>query len=281
VLTPELSAMAFGLLSAVSYGAGDFNGGLATRRMGAVGVVVISHGFGLVLLVVLALLSAEALPPTDDLLLGGVAGIAGMVGLASLYRALASGHMGIAAPISAVLSAALPVVFSVFSRVSPESTQIIGFVLAFVSVILISYTRGAAANSTSLFFAVTAGVGFGVFFIILDFIESDAIFWPLAASRVVSTSIMLTVALLSRRKWLPSGRSLLAIILLSSVLDVGGNVFFLMSAQSGRLDIASVVSSLYPAVTLLLARLVLKERFSAMQGVGVVLALGAVVLISA
>jgi drug/metabolite transporter (DMT)-like permease len=282
ILSPELTAITFGLLSAVSWGAGDFSGGVATRRSSVVAVVAISHSFGLLLILVLALLSREPMPPVGDLLLGSIGGISGVLGLAALYRALAGGHMGIAAPVSAVLTAALPVLFSLFTYGMPENSQIIGFIVALFSVVLISYAGGELALSGSIGMAVLAGIGFGVFFIVLDQIQSDAVFWPLVAARATTATIMTVFALANRRAGgvLPN-RRILSVILVSSVLDVGGNVFFLMATQAGRLDVASVVSSLYPASTVTLAWLLLKERLTRLQIVGVVGALLAIALISA
>ena len=279
VLSPELAAIGFGLLSAISWGSGDFSGGFATRRTGVIGVVAISHSFGLLLLLALAILTGEAMPAASDMLIGAVAGFSGMVGLIALYRALASGKMGIAAPVSAVLTAALPVAFSMMTRALPEPIQIIGFVLAFASIVLISYA-GTSRTMSGISLALLAGTGFGLFFIMLDQIQSDAIYWPLIAARVTSTVIMFATLIFSRRASLPRDRRIISIVLVSSILDVGGNVFFLMATQSGRLDIAAVVSSLYPAATLVLAWLLLKEHLTRIQLIGVVAALIAVALIS-
>lgn len=280
-LNPELAAVAFGLLSALSWGAGDFNGGLATRKTSVVGVVFVSHLTGWVFLLALALLTGEAVPPVSDLIWGGVAGLAGLAGLVALYRALASGRMGIAAPVSGVLTAALPVLFSIGSRGLPQIAQLLGFALAFFAIWLVSFTRSETHDRGNIGMAVLAGCGLGVFFILLDQIHTDAVFWPLVAARTVTTIAMAAVLLMNRRSnLLPNGRGLLALILLSSALDVAGNVFFLVATQAGRLDIAAVVSSLYPASTILLARLFLKERLNQLQMAGVLVALAAIVLIT-
>jgi len=115
-LTPELLALAFGGLSALSWGSGDFNGGLATKRLGVLHVLTVVHGVGLVLTLLLALLTRQALPPTAELALAAGAGVIGLVSLGALYRGLAEGQMGIAAPVSSVLSAALPLIFSIVVR---------------------------------------------------------------------------------------------------------------------------------------------------------------------
>ncbi len=280
-LNPELAAVTFGLLSALSWGAGDFNGGLATRKTSVVGVVFISHLAGWVLLAGLALVTGEALPPAADMVWGAVAGLVGLIGLVALYRALASGHMGIAAPVSGVLTAALPVMFSIGTRGLPHAAQLVGFGLAFLAIWFVSFTRTGRHEAGNIGMALLAGCGFGVFFILLDQVQAGAVFWPLVAARTVTTTVMVAVLLLNRRaNLLPNGRGLLGLVLLSSVLDAAGNVFFLAAAQAGRLDIAAVVSSLYPASTLLLARFFLKETLSRMQLAGVLIALAAIVLIT-
>ncbi|MBI5669593.1 MAG: DMT family transporter [Chloroflexi bacterium] len=280
-MSPELAAVAFGLLSALSWGAGDFNGGLATRRTSVIGVVFVSHLSGWALLLALALLTGEPVPPVRDMVWGGAGGLAGLVGLVALYRALASGHMGIAAPVSGVLTAALPVLFSIGARGLPDAEQLLGFVLAFVAIWLVSFARSGGRGTANVGMALLAGFGFGVFFILLDQIHTNAVFWPLVAARTLSTGTMAAVLLANRRvNLLPQQRGLLALVLLSSALDVAGNVFFLVATQAGRLDIAAVVSSLYPASTLLLARLFLKEHLSRLQFVGVLTALVAIVLIT-
>lgn len=280
-LSPELAAVTFGLLSALSWGAGDFNGGLATRKTSVVGVVFVSHLTGWVFLVALAVLAGEAMPPAEDLLWGGLAGLAGLGGLVALYRALASGRMGIAAPVSGVLTAALPVLFSIGVRGLPHGEQLLGFGLALLAIWLVSFTRGEGRSAGSIGLALVAGFGFGVFFILLDQVRSGTVFWPLVAARTLSTTIMALILLVNRRSnLLPNNRGLLALVLLSSALDVAGNVFFLVATQAGRLDVAAVMSSLYPASTLLLARFFLKERLSRLQFVGVLAALAAIVLIT-
>lgn len=281
-LSPELAAVAFGLLSALSWGAGDFNGGLATRKTSVAGVVLISHVFGLLLLVALALLAAEPLPAPQDAVWGGVAGLAGLGGLVALYRALASGRMGIAAPISGVLTAGLPVLFSIGSSGLPTVLQMAGFGLAFLAIWLVSAAPTGGGKAGNIGLAILAGSGFGIFFILMDQIHTGAVFWPLVAARCASVTVMLGFMLSKHRAnaVLPGSRSLVGLVLLSSALDVAGNVFFLAATQAGRLDIAAVVSSLYPASTILLARLVIKEQLSQIQLAGVLAALAAIVLIT-
>lgn len=281
VISPELAAVAFGLLAAFSWGAGDFHGGLATRRMVVVGVVAVAHALGFVLLLTFAVLSREAMPPVNDLLLGAVAGLTGLVGLAALYRAFAIGRMGLAAPIASVLSSIVPVLFSVILHGLPGSLKTAGFALGIVSVGLVSYSREDKQETKGLGLAVAAGISFGLFFILLDRLPPGEIYWPLVAARAASLTAMLVIAFFRRISVVPGTSRLRGIILLAGALDVFGNVFFVQATHSGRLDIAAVVSSLYPAFTIVLARVLLKEHLSRLQVAGIAAALTSIALIAA
>ncbi len=276
----EFTAVAFGLASAATFGVGDFSGGLATRRTSVRTVIVISHTVGLILLLVLALLRGEPTPLTVDILWGAAAGVVGQVGLVAMYRAMAIGQMGIAAPITAVLSATLPAVFGMITQGLPDAPHLVGFVLALSGVWIISRPDGTADRPVGLWLAVLGGCCFGGFLILLAQVHQNAVFWPLAAARSASIVAQLGIAIFSRGFARPSPR-LLPLIMLSGAMDVGGNVFFLLAEQSGRLDVAGVLSSLYPATTVLLAFWILKERLTRIQQLGVLLALIAVPLIAA
>jgi drug/metabolite transporter (DMT)-like permease len=276
----ELAAVGFGLAASLSWGTSDFSGGMAAKRVHIFGVMTISYAVGLVLLIALAVARGEPVAAASDLLWAAGAGLAGAAGLTAQYRALAVGRMGIVAPVAAVLGATIPVIFSAFSEGVPGSLRVIGFGLAILGVALISRARTAGSGADGLGLAVIAGFGFGLFFILIDQVSDDAVFWPLVAARGASFAVLLIVALSSGQTWLPS-RSGLRIVLLAGALDVGGNTFFLLAAQSGRLDVASVLSSLYPAVTVILARGILKEHVTRAQGIGIAAALIAIPLIAA
>lgn len=274
-----IAAVVFGLASALSWGAGDFSGGLATKRAPVFGVLAIGHAVGLVLLIGLALLWAEPLPAIADLGWGLAAGVAGAVGLASLYRALAIGQMGLVAPLSAVLTAALPALFGALTEGLPSTLKLVGFVLALVGIWLVAGTGGSAGARDGLGLAVLAGCGFGVFFILVHRAGANAVFWPLVAARIGSLGLVLPIAF-GRRQLLWPDRQLLVPVLLSGALDVAGNAFFVLAAQAGRLDVAAILSSLYPASTVLLAALLLGERLLRVQLIGIVAALAAIALIA-
>lgn len=277
----ELSAIFSGLASAAFWGAGDFSGGVAARRSSVYTVVIVSQLVGAICLVGLAWLLMEPFPAWADTLYSAAAGICGAIGLVALYHGLASGRMGIIAPVAAVVTAIAPVSFSLFVEGAPAMQQLAGFGLALIAVWLISRPNGEAqVQRRDLVLAVTAGLGFGLFFILFDRVSEGAILWPLVAARIASISLLFLVVTLMQRGEAPA-LAQVPIIALAGIFDTGGNAFFVLAAQAGRLDIAAVLSSLYPASTILLARFILKERLSAQQWAGVAAALLSVALISA
>ncbi|MEM7116068.1 MAG: EamA family transporter [Chloroflexota bacterium] len=273
-------SIAFGLASAVSWGAGDFSGGFATKRGSVYVVVWLSQILGGLFLLTLALLFREPLPTTFDFLLGGVSGLAGVVGLLGLYRGLAEGRMGIVAPLTAVVAAAVPVIFGAVVEGLPAALQLVGFAFALVAVWFLSHTGdGGSIEAKELILPLVAGLGFGFFYILIDQVQPGAVFWPLVAARIASVSL-LTIFIFGRGQYQSPERTQLGPIALSGLFDAGGNAFFVLAAQAGRLDIAAVLSSLYPVATVFLAWLILKERLARQQWIGVAAALIALVLIA-
>ena len=279
-MTPESLAIIFGLTSAVTWGAGDFSGGMATKRSSVYTVIIVSQVVGIFLLAGLALLWREPWPSAGDLAWGAAGGLAGAVGLLALYSGLAGSRMGIVAPLAAVTSAGLPVIVALFTEGLPRPLQLAGFGLALLAVWFLSHSGGdGRIQLQELFLPVTAGIGFALFFILIDRVSEGAVFWPLVVARLASVSV-LALFMLIRRKPIKPARSQLPLIALAGILDSGGNLFFLLAAQAGRLDIAAVLSSLYPASTVFLAWLVLQERLGRRQWWGVAAALVALVLIA-
>lgn len=278
----EVLTLFFGLLSAATWGAADFSGGLAARKANLYAVVLVSQVAGGAFLAGLALLFGEALPPATDLLFGALAGLAGMLGLLGLYSGLSRGRMGVVAPLTAVLAAVLPVFFSLVTEGLPPLIQVTGFGLTLVAVWLLSGASGgrAAIPAAEVGYALLAGTGFALFFILIDQANEAAVFWPLVAARLASvTCLALFVGL--RGNWQrPPSRPVL-IILLAGLLDALGNAFFVLAARYGRLDLAAILASLYPAATVLLAQLILRERLGRWQWAGILIALIALVLIAA
>jgi drug/metabolite transporter (DMT)-like permease len=279
----EFATIAFGLASAVAYGMGDFSAGYASRRTPVLVVLLISQFIGLISLLILAVLRNESHLTTSDLLYGSISGIAGVIGLFGLYRGLAIGQMSIVAPITALLATGLPVIFSAATQGLPSALQMAGFMLALPGVWFLSRPQETNApqkpSAIALLLAFIGGTGFGVFYILLAQVHKDVVFLPLAAARFTSVSLMLILLFVQRGFQRPT-RQMLPIICLAGLMDSAGNALFLLSVQSGRLDIASVLASLYPVTTVLLALLLLKEHLSRWQLLGIVMVLMALPLIA-
>ncbi len=272
-------AAALALSAAVAWGSGDFSGGIASRRVGSFRTILISYTIGLLALVIVALANRETISPTADLLWGALAGLLGMAGLGLLLRGFTAGRMGIVAPVSASLAAAVPVLFTALTEGLPGHEKLLGFGLALVGIWLLSRPQALGGRPAGLGLALAAGLGFGGFFIALDQIGEGAVFWPLAAGRLACCALMLAYALAMRQP-VRVPRALLGVIALAGVLDVAGNLFFLLATQTGRLDVATVLGSLYPAVTALLACRIAREKLAPGQVAGVVTAVAAIVVIT-
>ena len=268
--------------SAITFGVADFLGGLASRRTTAWTVVIGSQFFGGLLLVVLLPVLPPATIETADLLWGAAAGMAGAVALTQFFRALALGTMSVVAPISAVISGAVPVVAGVAFGERPSAVSWFGIALALPAIACIARERSHLVERTRpdvLLSAVLAGFGFGVFFVFLDRTGDGAGIQPLIAARITSVTIIGAIGLLSSRLASVRGR-LLGVIALSGVLDMTANVLFLYAVREGLLALGSVISAMYPASTLVLARTFLGERLQRIQTVGLGLAAVAVALVA-
>jgi drug/metabolite transporter (DMT)-like permease len=227
-----------------------------------------------------ALWFGELLPPGSDLVIGAVAGLAGTLGLAAFYRGLAIHQMGIVAPIAAAVTTLVPVGLGAVIEGLPAVTQMIGFGLAMLAIWIMSWTGGQIHMQLRvLTLPVVAGLGFAFFLIGIDQASHHAVLWPLVGARIAGISMLFAVVM-ARRQWETPCGSQLPIIGLAGLFDATGNVLFALAANAGRLDIAAVLSSLYPATTVLLAAWVLDERLNRQQWSGVLMALGAVVLIA-
>jgi drug/metabolite transporter (DMT)-like permease len=276
----ELLAVFYGLATAASWGAADFSGGFASKRSNVFIVVILSQLVGMAGLIGAALLWSEPFPLPADVLYGGLAGLAGGVGLVALYRGLAGGQMGFVAPVVAVVTTILPVLVSLFLEGRPAGRQLAGFGLALVGIWFISRPDGKAPlRVRELGLPVVAGTGFGLFLILIDRVSAGAVLWPLVGAKVTSIILMLGVILMRGQAGTPA-KSHLLVIGLAGLFDNSGNAFFALATQTGRLDIAAILSSLYPAITISLAWLILQERLTRRQWGGVMAALIAVVLIS-
>lgn len=279
-MSPETLAFTYGLSSAVAWGAGDFTGGFATKQNNVFSVILISQFVGGVFLVLLALCFGGPVPGFPRFFLGGVAGFCGVLGLVALYTGLAKGRMGIVAPLSAVVTAVLPVIVALLTEGLPTTMQLAGFGTALVAIWFLSYSfSGPSVRPGELYFPVLAGLGFGLFFIFIDRAIGESVLWPLVGARVASVGLMSLVILIKRQS-LSSTKGQMSFMILAGIFDASGNAFFAIATKLGRLDISAVLSSFYPAGTILLAGLILKERLQWPQWVGVVIALVSLGLIA-
>jgi len=274
------ASVVFGLVSAAVWGVGDFSGGMATRRAPVLTVLLVSQTVGVLWMIGLGIARQEAMPALSDVLWGAAAGLMGMIGLAGFYSAMAIGQVGIAAPVTGLISAIIPVIVGAILDGLPPAHKLFGFALALAGVWLISRPEKAEnSRPAGLGLALIGGIGFGLFFVFIARTHANTLFWPLVAARAASITAMVMIVF-TRRDFRPPTQKLLPLILLSGTMDVGGNVFFVLAKQAGRLDVASVLSSLYPATTVLLALVILRERLARWQAIGVLLALVAVPLIA-
>jgi uncharacterized membrane protein len=279
-------AVFLGLAVAASYGAADFFGGLASKRATSWSVVLLAQYVGLAFLTVLLLADRNASPTGTDLALGVAASSVGVVGVGLLYLGLARGPMGVVAPITAVGSAVVPMAWGLASGERPAVLALAGVGLALVAVVLVARTTDdetvpatARIARSTLVVAVAAGLAFGMVFVLLSHTGDDSGFWPLLSGRLASTTALLVVLAVLRRPLVPGGGTR-PIVVLAGVFDVGANALFLLAAREGLLSLVSVLSSLYPAITVVLARAVLHERLLRHQLAGLALALVGVALIA-
>lgn len=270
---------------AVTYGAADFFGGLSSKREAVPVVVVVSQLCGLVLLAVLVIVTNGELT-LRTAALGGAAGVVGGIGLTCLYTGLSSGRMSVVAPITAVGAALVPMVWGLLQGERPGALAFVGALAAVVAIGLISQTSESPSADRRdengppvLLLAIVAGFAFGTVFVLLAETGDDAGFWPLVAGRSTSVVMLTGVALMGGGFRRPS-RASMATIAPAGVLDMAANAVFLLATRRGLLALVAVLSSLYPASTVLLARLVLHERLTRTQIAGLVLAAGGVVLIA-
>ncbi len=274
------------LSAAALYGTADFLGGLAARRANTLAVVVTSQGCGLTLLLLSLPLLPEATPAARDLVWGGAAGLIGGVGLALLYRALAVGRMAVVAPTTAVCAVLIAVAADVLRGERLGSLTMLGVALAIVAIVLVSQQRAAAgavsvpsgALPPGVGLALVSGVAIGLFFVALAETDAGAGMWPLVAARAASVTLFGVIALVSGRP-LRLAAPVARIALVGGAVDVGATALYLLASRYGPLSVVVTLLSLYPASTVILARVVLGERLNGWQVTGVACAALAVTLI--
>jgi drug/metabolite transporter (DMT)-like permease len=282
------------LAAAVLWGGGDFSGGMSVKRAGgtmdaALRVILLSHAVSFGVLLVAAWWRGDAFPHGAPLVWGLVAGVTAGIALACFYVALSRGAMGASAALSGLLAAAIPAVVSAAAEGSPGLLRLVGFVVAGMAIWLIAAgpnPEATPADRGTVWLAVVGGVGFGVYFVALKFAGSAGVIWPLATARMGSLtvcSLMVGGMSLAARAGEAKFRLTRAVVgwaMGAVLLDTSGNLLFIAATRAGRLDVAAVLASLYPASTILLAAWTLHERPTRRQGLGMVVAAAAVVMIT-
>lgn len=272
--------------SAALYGAADFLGGLTSRHASTIAIVVVSQFAGMLTLAVLLPVLPGSFPGGADLWWGAAAGLAGSAGVALLYRALAIGTMAILAPTTAVCAVAIPVMAGVAFGERPSASAAAGIALAVVAIVLVSRRDlgigmpGPSARRLppGIGLALASGVAIGLFFLALSRTSPEGGMWPLLVARMVSVGGFGLIVVAGRRTLAMPPR-VLWLAVLGGILDMSANALYLIAVRGGPLTGVVTLSSLYPASTVMLARVVLGERLSTTQTVGIAGALVAVVLI--
>ena len=274
-------AIALALAASVSWGVGDFFGGLTSRRIHVLTVLVVSQVAGLAAAATWVVASGDSFPGWTATLLGAAAGASGCLGIGALYRGMAVGAMGIVAPISAV-AAVIPFVVGVASGERPGPLQIAGIVLALAGVAVASrepaHTGGGRAAGIGL--ALLAALGFGLYFVFADRAADDSVPYAVATARGVSLLLAFVVALAVGASLRP-GRGFLPVLVVVGLCDVGANMLFSLATTRGYLSIVAVLAALYPVVTVALAAIILHERVAPAQRAGVAGALTGAAMITA
>ncbi|HWZ51755.1 MAG TPA: DMT family transporter [Granulicella sp.] len=285
----------FGLLAAFFWGGGDFSGGMGVKHAGgslgaALRILLLSHSASFSVLLLLATLRGDHFPHGAPLVWGLIAGVAGGLSLSAFYIALARGSMGASAAVSGLLAAAIPAAVSMMSEGFPGTSRLLGFLIAGIAIWMIAAAPTGVLEApapSTMGLAILAGAGFGIYFVALKMAGAAGVIWPMATARMgsISTCALLLLWVSNRPSMAEMARSRFtraAVLwaLSTAALDTSGNLLFLSATRSGRLDVAAVLASLYPASTILLAAWVLKERCSRRQGIGMAIAAAAVVLIT-
>lgn len=287
-MDPQTAVIVLGLASAAAWGSADFGGGLAGRRAPLFGVVLFSQLAGGAFALAVAILRGEPPPGPGDLAIAVLGGLVGGVGITALYHGLSTGRMGVVAPISGVLAAVVPVTAGIALQGLPGPASLAGIGLAIVAVVLVSSSPGGAVHGAGprrigaipadVAVALLAGIALGLFNVFVSRLSPGSVFAPLVVVRATEALLVGAVVLGTQRAWrLPRSVGPLAIVV--GGLDMAGNGFFILAAQAGRLDVAAVLSSLYPVSTLVLAVIVLRERIFGVHALGIAAALAAIVLV--
>lgn len=274
----------FGLSAALSWGTSDFTGGLVSRRTGALRATLYVEAFGILPLILLSWYS-NGLPTStaNQWIWCGLAGVIGSLGQLGLYKALADGKMSIAAPVTALTSASVPIIAGGIRDGWPPMLTLAGFAIGLFATWLLSQSNSGSSkpgiNFSDLGLPLLAGLGMGVYYILINHGSQADVFVPLLAVRLGGTLALLIFAYLNKQLTLPA-RAMTPLVITNTVFDIGGGLFYILAGQVGRMDVAVLLGSLYSGVTVLLAWLLVGEKISPKQWLGVALILLAIVFLA-
>ncbi len=271
------------LISALLYGVADFSGGSATRKNSVFSVMLLTQSAGLLVVGLAAPLTGPNSPSAADLAWGTLAGVLGFSGVAALYAGLAKHTAAIVSPLSALVGAVLPAAFgALFLGERPSGFALAGAALCLPAILCLAYEKGETADraklKASFLYGLVAGLGFGGFFVAISRTSPGSGLWPLAGARG-ATLAMVGAILLFRRRGFAVARPDVRTALFAGAADMAANVFFLLATRTGLLIIATLVTSLYPAPTVILARVFHGQRISVPRAAGIAFALAGVALI--
>ncbi len=253
---------------------------MLVRRTPVLGVVLVSQLVGSVIALVLGLVRGETMPPPADIPWSLAGGLCGAIGIVALYRGLAVGRMGVVAPVTGVIAAAIPVVFGILVEGLATALVAIGIGLALMAVVLVSRVDDGRTGPSGLGLALVAGIAIGGFGVAISQISDGHAFGPLTMIRATEALLIVAIVIFGRQAW-RADRRLLPAMAGVGVLDMAGNAAFILAVQAGSLAVAAVLSSLYPVTTVILASVVLGERVTRTHAAGIALAMGAIACIAA
>ena len=277
-----MAAVALALGASIAWGCSDFLAGVKTKRLALLWVLLVSQATGLGLVLIAAIAAGEPLPGTHAALIAAGAGVSELIGFAALYRALATGAMSVVAPVSAT-AALLPVLVGLLSGETPGTAQALGMALALAGAGLAAFEPGAADGArraaAGVGLALVAALGFGTFFVGMDLAADHGALWAVTLNRAAAVGVLVSVVLAARRP-VPIDRHAVAPLAAVGALDITANTMFAIALTLGMAGVVSVLGSLYPLATVVLARAVLHEQVTGSQRTGVAAALAGIGLVS-
>ncbi len=272
-------SIVFGLFSAISFGFGDFAGGFLTKKNNVLMVLLYSQITGSIFLFVGIMLIGEKFT-SSIIFFSALSGIFGGLGLLAFYRGLSLGNMGVVAPITGVITPIIPILVGIFS-LQYSCNQILGIILALLAIWLVSTTKIKQKISyNDVLLAIIAGIGFGFFLLFIDMASTPSlVLFPILIARFASITMILLVSIYFKKIYFIKPKTF-GLTTIPGILDTIGNLFFIYSSKTGRIDFASVLLSLGPVVTVLLAWKILHEKLTKIQILGIALSVVAIIFLS-